>query len=564
MSTEHLNNETTPSPDSEWEAAALSFAENTNTGKPIPKPSKKKRFHRRTLSVILTSAGTLLLACVILIVSLLEGCNANNTSNNGEDDTNQSTQTDSEDSSPSITLLDKTGNADKGIKAARLSYVDIKNKSDNYRIRYDDDAKAYVIQGYEDIDLDSSLVATLRNYTETIKATAQVNNVTNLAAFGLDEPEATATITYSDESSATIRIGDLAPSKTGYYCQLEGDDGVYILDTNAVTLFRAKAPAFASTLLISTPTVKSDDKNGMALLRNVSFSGTAFPTPLSLRRSNHNDSEELSYFAYLITAPYLRATRDTVANALGQFKSLSAEQALYLHPSAEQKKNLGFDKPLTTINVTMSVETETKTGSNDEVAEKIYYNSAEYKITIGSTDANGNYLVMMDGIDAIFLVSKATYGYLFDLTYESAVNGLLFVQNIVNISRINIIYNGISHDFTLTHYPNQENVNDQLVVKEGDKVYSTEDFRNLYSLMLMLERYKQVDSKPDSDVPLEMALYDMKGNLYLSAKYYNATGSLCVVETSEGELFSTRWSDVSFFLQQVDNYLNGRKVLINT
>ena len=564
MSTEHLNNETSPSPDSEWEATALSFVENTAPKAPVAKPAKKKRFHRRTLSVVLTSAGTILLACIILLITLIDGCNAKKNPDSNTNNSDQTSQTDSVVDTPAITLLDKTGNADKGIQAARLNQVSIQNKDDKYTIRYDNTAKNYVIQGYEDIDLDSSLIVTLRNYTETIKATAQVEKVTNLAAFGLDEPQATATILYSDESSATIRVGDLIPSETGYYCQVEGKDGVYIFDTNSVTLFRASATAFANTQLITAPTVKTDDTNGTALLRDITFGGSSFPTPLALRRSNHNDSEEMSYFAYLITSPYLRAARDTVSNALGQFKSLSADQALFLHPSAEQLKKLGFENPLLTIQATMAVETEEETESEDEVAKKIYYNSAEYHITVGSKDENGNYIVMMDGIDAIFLVSKASYSYLFDLTYATSVNEFLFVKKIDSISRVAIRYNGNLHEFSLTHYPNKEDPDDQLLVKEGDKTYSTEDFRDLYSLMLQLERYDQVDSKPDADVPLEIALYDTQGNLYLSAKYYNASGSLCVVETSEGELFTTRWSYVSFFIQQVDNYLNGRDVLINT
>ena len=97
-----------------------------------------------------------------------------------------------------------------------------------------------------------------------------------------------------------------------------------------------------------------------------------------------------------------------------------------------------------------------------------------------------------------------------------------------------------------------------------NKVYSTEDFRELYQLLMGLKRYGVPEKEPTSEVPLEIALYDSEGKLYLGAKYYNTSGSLCTVETSEGELFTTRWSDVAFFIQQVDNYLNGRDVLIST
>ena len=171
---------------------------------------------------------------------------------------------------------------------------------------------------------------------------------------------------------------------------------------------------------------------------------------------------------------------------------------------------------------------------------------------------------MVDGINAIFLVNKADYGYFFDLNYTTAVNEFLFFRNIDKIGRITLVLDGKAYDFALTHYPNAEETNDKLVVKSGDKVYSTEDFRDLYGLMLSLERYGSADAKPTGDMPLELFLYDTEDKLYLSAKYYDTTGSLCTVETSEGELFTTRWSYVEFFIQQVENYVNGRDVLVNT
>lgn len=560
MSTEHMNSDLPTPQDKEWEATMLSFVENGESGMASTAPRKKLPIRRRTLAVILSSVGTVLLAVILLIVSLC--VKPTQTKPDTDSDTGDITHS----TQPAITLLDNKGNADKNIIDKPMRRVDIKNAEGEFAVVYDNKSKTYLIEGYEDLTLSSTLLTTLRGYTETIKATEKVATATNLAAFGLDKPQATANVTYSDGSTAHLRIGAMTPSKTGFYGQFGEDEAVYIFESNSVALFRAGATAFVDTLLVATPTVKSSDKNGMALLRNATFSGTAHPNKLVLRRSNDKDSEEYTYFNYLITSPYLRATNDTTSNALGQFKSLSATQALILHPTKEQKQKLGFDNPLICIDATMAVETEEATDNKDEdaAAPKIYYNATDYTITVGSVNADGNYVVMVDGINAIFLVSKADYSYFFDLNYTSAVNEFLFLSNIDKIGRIALNLNGKAYDFALTHYPNAEETNDKLVVKSGDKVYSTEDFRELYGLMLSLERYGAADTKPTGDVPLELFLYDTEGKLYLSAKYYDTTGSLCTVETSEGELFTTRWSYVEFFIQQVENYVNGRDVLVNT
>lgn len=558
MSTEHLTPDPLTPQDKEWEANMLSFVErNEGNGTPIA-PRKQLPTHRRTLTVILSAAGTILLAVVFLVVTL---CVKPQTPTKDE----TPTQSDETVTTPAISLLDKTG-ADKNTAKTQLQQVDVQNANDSYSILYDDTAKAYVIKGYEDIGLDADVILTLRTHTETIQAMEQVTNVTSLSAFGLDKPQATAKITYADGTTAQVRIGDMTPSETGFYGQLNDDENVYIFESDNVGLFRFRSTAYVNTLLIATPTVKTSDKNGIALLRNATFSGSAHPTTLTLRRSNHLDQEEFTYFSYIITSPYLRATNDPMSNSLGSFKSMTATQALFLHPTAEQKSKLGFNNPLVKINATMAVETEeeTKDDSEDDVAPKIYYNATDYVITVGSINEDGNYVVMLDGIDAIFLVSKDEYSFLFDLTYESAVNPYLFFKNIDELSRISVRMDDKVYEFNLEHFPAKEKPDDQMKVTVDGVVYSTSEFRELYGLMMDLERDDSVEVKKGEESPLELSLYDKDNQLYLSAKYYTATGSVCAVETSEGEIFATHWSYISFFMEQVQNYLAGGDVLINT
>ena len=567
MSTEHLNTDNTASESSEINESMLSFVELNEKDKNKAEAAKPRRIRRRTLNLILTSAGTVLIAIILLVVMLLDK-QAPTTGDGGTTSPDATVET------PKITLLNKAG--DKETKGTPMKQIDIENKDGNYTIRYDETTKLYHIVGYEDIFLNTEMLLTLRTHAETIEAIEQIEDASNLAAFGLDKPQATATITYTDDSTARLFLGNATPSETGYYGQLEGAEGVYIFEADTVSLFRFRSTAFVHTALSAPPSVKSDDKHGKALLKEVTFSGTAHPIPLVMRRSYYNDSEELTYFSYIISAPYLRCTTDAVSNALSQVQAIIAEQALILHPTAAEKEKMGFNKPLIDLKFTMAVETEEENQSNSNTptmespavdkndTPKIYYNSIDYHITIGSLDENGNYIAMVEGTDVIFLVSKEAYGFFFDRTYQNSVNEFLFFKSIEDLSRVSIQLNNASYSFDLAHYPDKEEPDDKMKVTMDNKVYSTEDFRELYQLLMGLKRYGVPEKEPTSEVPLEIALYDSEGKLYLGAKYYNTSGSLCTVETSEGELFTTRWSDVAFFIQQVDNYLNGRDVLIST
>lgn len=569
MSAEYLNNASDPQQiDPERESELLAFAESMNdTAKAKTKTTRqckwmaalKRRFSRRTLTLIFSSSATILLAIVLVVVMLSVK------DNSVSDDTTQPSDNVVEQTeTPKVTLLDKTVQTGSS-KKSYLQQVDIQNADDTYTILYDEDAKTYVLKEYEDITLSSTLLSTLRRYTEIIAAVEKVENASTLDVYGLGTPEATATITYADGDTARLLIGSKTPSETGYYTQLEGVDGVYIFDTDSVALFRHSSVSFADTTLITPPSVKESDKDAQAVLKEITYTGTAHPTPLVMRRSHPDDGEDMTYFSYIITQPYKRCTSDTVSSALSSVQTISATQALYLHPSAEIKTKLGFDNPLIHIDATLAVEKDDETAADideDDARPKIYYNSINYKLTIGSVDENGNYIAMLDGVDAIFLIDKASYEFVLGRTYLNSVNEYLFFKHIKSLDRISVEFDGKKFDFHLTHYPEQEDQADQLDVTIDGKRYSTEEFRELYELMMALERHGTPASAPSGDAALIVSLYEPNNQLYLSAEYYETSASMCTVKTSQGEVLSTLWSDVSFFIQQVKNYIDGKDVLI--
>lgn len=564
MSTEHLNNEAaSPAIDPERESDILSFVESLSLNENAPKTSKtrrqckwiaalKRRFRHRTLTLIAATTATIILAGIV--IAIVPGAEEES-SNGSATITPDITETEEKEK---ITLVDK--------RKTRLQQVTIQNANGDYSIAYNDTTKEYALKDYEDIIMSSDMIDILCSYTKSIQANDKINEVSDLSAYGLDEPQATASIAYADKTSVCLSIGNKTPSETGYYGQIEGDDSVYIFDVNSVTMFCHGSVSFADTTLISAPTVKSDDKYGQALMKEITYSGTAYTNPLTIRRSNHTDSEDLAYFSYIITAPYLRCTSDMVSNHFGSFSTLSADQALYLHPTAEQKTKLGFDNPQSVLDITMAVETEedSQTDSEEENPIKLYYNAVNYKLIVGSQDSDGNYIVMLDGIDAIFLIKKGSYDFLLNRNYHNSVNEYLFFKNINTLERISIEMNGKKYDFHLTHYPEKEEPNQQLTVTSDGKVYSTEEFRELYTLIMGLKRNDATvaDPNPSGDISLTVALYDTDGNLYLSADYYETTAALCTVKTSQGEVLTSLWSDVTFFIQQVENYLAGKNVLI--
>ena len=513
----------------------------------IPRRKNKLVSFLTSSAGIFTTLGVTLLLIVGIVLVIIFDPFAKPEPNTGDSNNAITEQT-------TITLLDKSKNS-----AVVINRVDIKNSNGSYSILYNEKEELFYLDGYADVLLGVDMIDTLQEYASKLIAIDQVKDANNLKDFGLDKPAATATVTFADKSTVTIQVGNPTPDEDGYYVQTSVKDGVYIFENDAALPFTYRQTEYVDVTLISTPSVLKDDANGTAVLKEISYSGKNYQTPFILRRSYQSDSEEMMLFSYIISQPYLRGTNDTATSALSNFTGLYADQALIIKPTEKEKEALGFHNPLTVMDIVMAVET-----TDQEDAEKIrYYNSTTSTVTIGSVEDDA-YAVMVDGLDIIFLVDKASFSAIAERTYDNSVNSLLFTKNIVEIGRISITMNGETYDFNLKHF-DTENSDTSLKVTVGDKTYPTADFRELYAILMTLERYGKTDKTASSDdAVMSIKMYHNDGSFYIGADYYSLDGSLCLVKTTEGEIYTTRWHYVTHFTEQVENYINGEKVLLLT
>ncbi len=534
-------------PDTQDETVDNPLAAFEEVGPVEKKPQKQHKLKKQTRTILIASVAALVLAGALVLVTILL-----RQDNGGSSGSTSHIEVDT-----SEVLLDK---AEVGIDK-----VDIHNQDATYTVYYDKSEDVYRIKGYEDLMMDDEITKSLTTYAATITAAKKVDKKAPLKDYGLDKPAATATIRYKDGTTATLSVGNQTPTKDGYYVRMDGNEAVYIFEADKATIYTFMPAAYIETSLITPPDAKKDDANGSVVLKEIAYSGANFSTPMKLRRSYHTDSEELSLFSYIIVKPYVRSTSDTAGTELASFKSLTASQAVILHPTAAQKAKLGLGRPAVKMQATLAIETSkgTKQSGTTEVQINEYYGATTSTILVGDKDQNGDYYVMVEGIDAIFLVNNESLSMIAERTYENTVNPLLFLKNIADLSRIVIKTEGKTYDFRLTHYSGKEDESEKMTVTMGKKTYDTTEFRELYQLLMGLERYKSTQDKPrGSKATMEVTLYDADGKRYMGAKYYPLSGTLCAVNTDEGEWFTTRWKNITHFTQQIENYIKGEKVLI--
>lgn len=511
---------------------------------------KPLRFNRRTRNLLIAVAIAVLLAVLLLLVTLLPNENAVGSSSNTSDTPIEET---------GYTLVDKSAIS----KTNQISEVEVKNTQGSFTIAFDQSISNYVLVGYEDLPLSENADTLLENST-TLNASAKIAQVNSLADFGLDAPSATAFIRYKDGTAATLYIGNETPSKEGCYVRMDDSQEVYVLIADTANYYLAADWWYISTTIMSAPLMREDDENGAAIMQSLTVTGTKHPHRLSLRRVQDSDSMEYKYFKYVTTEPFLRGVTDEVGDILYGTTTLYAERAAILHPTAAQLKKYGFDNPYTVAKIVLAIES-TATSENSETGEEetvdIVYNNTEYTITVGCLDADGNYVVMVDGIDAIYIVAQDTLAQIVERQHENTTSATLFLKDITTLSRIEITTDGQKHVFDLSHNALAEEADDKLTVKIGDKTYDTADFRNLYTMMMALQRYRVLNTQPTGEPILSLTLYDLEEKPYFSADFFeNANGSLSDCRTSDGEIFSVKSSTVTKLLTYTNAYVNGEDV----
>lgn len=194
----------------------------------------------------------------------------------------------------------------------------------------------YTLKGYEEASLAVGQPDSVANDAAAI-TTTNIVDITgaNPEEYGLDKPRATVTVTYNNGNKRTITVGNEAPSDAGAYIQVDGDKGIYLVDSEAVDSFLFKATALLDTSVTSTA---EDDDN--AKPTKVTISGSNFNETMEF---TPNDDTTVSTAYYKMTAPtncFVNVTNgSTVLEAL---RSITADEVLAFKPDDKKLSEYGI------------------------------------------------------------------------------------------------------------------------------------------------------------------------------------------------------------------------------
>lgn len=532
----------------------------------------------RTL-ILAGVAVVALVALLLVLVFLLPG-------NGGEDASSTAV------SDTSVTLLDKSTDADGKTVDDPIKSIQITLRDESFTLSQNEDGDL-VADPYKDLPINtyeiSYLVSTLKTVTATREISSSPDSPADYGftgefaapvssdASGTSSGESSAaaekavgltaqvSVTYHDDSIHSFELGRESPTKEGYYLREVGTDPIYLVDSTFASTLAQPSTTYIGLNVVTSPSVKTDDDNGQALLREIELTGRVRSSPLILRRSTADDNLN-NASNYVITKPYFRAANSSsdAVTALDTYTSVTASGVEKPYPTAEDLKRYGLDDPYSTAVFTLAVETTEEAETSGETAKTSYYNIQKHTIQLGNKNDNGEYYGLVynedQRIPVVYLFSSSSVAWA-EAQYDDVAETLLFLRNIDSLSHVILTANGQETDFLLEHFPDEAEREDQMKVTSGGQTYDTENFRNLYQVLMSIYRKGAAPAEPSGDPVLSLKLVPITasdGTVELSI--YKHDPNVFIVRFTTGETYAVNASEVNNAVKQLSNYLEGKDV----
>lgn len=318
--------------------------------KDIKKPRKK--LPKNILWIIIGTAVVLVIVGIILLLNLLPGDDAQADLDPG---TKMTLTVDESGEHQAAPLLNKDGELDNNSYGNLLNYVpaditqiDLENESGKLSIKCktatngegseSTDSTTYTLVGFEDITLLSGGPDAIASDVSALDFSSIIDiDGKNASDYGFDNPRAIAKITYSDDTTATITVGNDAPTSIGTYVMFGDNKTIYLVATDAVDgLFYSVLDLI--DLNINEAVTNEDNSE----FESVTLSGSAYPSDIEIRPNEDSAIDS----TYVMISPQKMYISETEGSAIsGSIRGLYASSAVCVNPTDAQLEKYGLKNP---------------------------------------------------------------------------------------------------------------------------------------------------------------------------------------------------------------------------
>ena len=287
----------------------------------------------------------------------------------------------------------------------------------------------------------------------------------DLAEYGLDKPRSVVEVTYTDNTTSRIYVGDDAPQGAGTYVRFGSGEEVYLVPTDAVAPFDYDVTKLISLAVNDSAT---DVEKGQA--SSIRIKGEAIDGELELV-PNKGGKASASYILAKPSGGYANESESSLIE--GAIRGLYADSVVYVKPSEDQLEKVGLLKPHTEL-------------------EADY---PDLKVSLVSSKPSGGkvYFMEKDG-DVVYEISSDKLPWA-ETSYEKLVSEYVLNAKLDALSALSVSVDGKTYDFeleshdeTTTDDEGNESTTTVTTVKYDGKEIETDKFTEFYNELAKIER----------------------------------------------------------------------------
>ncbi|MCD7815924.1 MAG: DUF4340 domain-containing protein [Bacteroides sp.] len=517
-------------------SAVEAFADKVQTDNTSKdKPKGKKKLGKSAKTIIISLVAVIVLVGIFIGVQFLPDADSDDTSSIEETE--------------EYVLVDHV--------PADVSTIEVENESGSYTITSytptvtttDSDgttsesteATEYTLVGYEDMELLSGSPDALATDVSAITSTKIVNDGSDTSEFGFDEPRATITTTFTDDTSYTVYLGSDAPSDLGAYIMIEGDSNVYLVDSDAVDSYTTSAMDLIDTSINDSAATEDD-----GVFTSLVFGGRHFDgQEVVLEYSEY----EAFSAGYVITSPdNTIANEETVTYMVNAVRGLTGTSVVYIGADDEVLAEYGLDDPYVTVEAEYPDLT-------------VSYRASE-------PDDEGTVYLESDGI--IYTISQDSIPWV-TTTYEEMLPSSVMDPNSSGVSKITVTTEDgeyvldVEHETTVTTTYDSDSDTDvetetttTTVTYDGDEV-DIDNFNIFFQNLTSAERNESTDVDESADTVLTIE-YEFTDGTTGTAVFYEAVNRkhpVLINGTITGYVYTDYVQKVT---EDIVNLVNGESV----
>lgn len=365
------------------------------------------------------------------------------------------------------------------------------------------DYTEYTIVGYEDYEQQAGFAATIASSAANLDFSKVMTLEKEKGAdFGFDKPRSTVTVTYTNNTTAVIYVGDDAPQGAGTYIKFGNGDEVYLVTTESVAAFDYGLTDLVSLAINDTP---SNSGNNQA--SKIVISGTNFPQTIELAPNTGNKV----YASYFMNQPVQGYANENESSLVaGAIRGLYASTVKMVAPSEAQLSELGLANPYAKLTAT--------------------YPDTTIELIASKPDGEGVVNIMEVGESVVYTMASANLPWV-TTSYEALAYEYVLYPKMVALSNVSVNNGKKTYDFKLssqetvtTDEDGNETSSSTTTVKLGDKEIDVAKFSEYYQTLVLVE-LADVKTENVSGKPIFSATYTYADdNSTDTVKYYD-TGS---------------------------------------